>query len=99
MVEYATMKTLAQFKGKVIIYNPDGLSRVQLTDLSNGNSCETDGSSTGLKEAGINYNGCEFEITVVEEHGHPKGIMKKLEPTPPPATTNPSPEINSSFEI
>ena len=76
------MKTLASFTGKVLTYNPDGISRVQLTDLSNGNSCETDSNSTALKEAGVNYNGCEFEIVVVEEHGHPKGTIRKIEPKP-----------------
>jgi hypothetical protein len=97
------MKILAQFTGKVLKFNPTGLSRVQLTDLSNNNTCETDSTSAELKKVGVDFDGCDFEILITEENGHPKGVIKKVSPEPvPPAEIELSPEAvqqSSDFNI
>jgi len=97
------MKILAQFTGKVLKFNPTGLSRVQLTDLSNNNTCETDSTSTELIKAGVDFDGCDFEILIAEENGQPKGVIKKVSTNPtPPAEIEPSPEASqqpSDFNI
>lgn len=92
------MKILNTFKGKVLTFNTGGPSRVILTDLSNNNSCQTDANSSELQNAGINFDGCEFEIQVVEENGHQRGIMKKLSPAINIETESVS-ESPSSFDI
>ncbi len=96
------MKILAQFTGRVIKFNPNGLSRVQLTDLSNNNTCETDSTTSELRKAGVDFDGCEFEVLITEENGQPKGVIKRVSPAPVPAKIEPSPEASpesSNFTI
>jgi hypothetical protein len=94
------MKILAKFTGKVLKFNTDGASQVRLTDLSNGKSCDTDGITSKLKDAGIDYDGCDFEVMVIEEDGRPKGIMKKLDapPAQQPVTSSES-SLQSQFKF
>jgi hypothetical protein len=92
------MKILNTFRGKVLTFNTGGPSRVMLTDLSNNNSCQTDANSVELQNAGINHDGCEFEVQVVDENGRQRGIMKKIEPTIIIKTESVT-ESTSSFDI
>ena len=92
------MKILSKFAGRVISFNSAGPSRVQLTDLSNNNSCQTDANSFELQKVGIDHDGCEFEVLVVEENGQTKGVMKKIDPTAP-VVLSPTEPPPSSFDI
>ena len=76
------MKVLAKFLGKVNAYNePPSLSYVTLKDVDTGKSEDATIFTEKLKEKGISYAGCEFEVIVMEDDaGKQIGTMTKLEP-------------------
>lgn len=75
------MKVLAKFLGKVNEYNePPALSYVTLKNVDTGEEVDTDAVSEKLKEKGITYADCEFEILVVESNGGHAAMLTKLEP-------------------
>ena len=75
------MKVLAKFYGKVNKFNaPPAPSYVLLKNVDTGELCETDAVSEKLVEAGIDHDGCEFEVVIQEDNGKPEAVMHKLEP-------------------
>lgn len=76
------MKVVAKFLGKVNEYNePPALSYVTLKNVDSGESVDTDAVSERLKEKGITYVGCEFEVIISKaEDKDPVAVLNKLEP-------------------
>ena len=78
------MKELHKYYGRVNKYNPaPEPSYVTLKDEKTGELHETDGDSARLAAKGIDHDGCEFEVIVIEnDAGNVEAIMTKLEPRP-----------------
>lgn len=76
------MKEIHKCYGRVNKYNPaPDHSFVTLKDLKTGELYETDGDSARMAAKGIDHDGCEFEVLIIEnDAGNIEAIMSKLEP-------------------
>ena len=76
------MKILATIKGTLVQFNaPPEPSIVSLVNTEKNESCQTKGDSARLQAQGIDFNGCEFEITVIrDDRGRETSTMKKITP-------------------
>lgn len=76
------MKELYKYTGILKSFDPDSESSVViLKDPITGKSHEINGDSLKMKENGIDRNGCEFEILIMENNdGKLEGILKKIKP-------------------
>lgn len=75
------MKIVAKFLGKVKEFNqPPARSYVTLTNMDTSEEIDTDAASQMLLDAGVDRDGCEFEVLIREEDGKHTASTYKLEP-------------------
>jgi hypothetical protein len=84
------MKLITKILGKVNEYNePPQLSYVTLVDTDTGKIHFTDAVSEKLKEKGITYPNCEFELLILQNENHQFSIeLIKLNSTNSPIFNN-----------
>jgi hypothetical protein len=84
------MKLITKILGKVNEYNePPQLSYVTLVDTDTGKIHFTDAVSEKLKEKGITYPNCEFELLILQNENHQFSIeLIKLNSTNSPIFDN-----------
>lgn len=76
------MKVLTKFHGVVNQFNaPPELTYVTLKNVDTGEVIDSNAITEKLVAAGIDHDGCEFEVTILQDDaGKQTATMKKVEP-------------------